>query len=202
MTKTAPPNKTARLSKPEILKKEHIWDGFVKFYNVTVRIPTKDNGQLTITREVHDHGNGAGVLPVDMERQTGLLISQWRLPAYLNGYEGRLWEIVGGIIDPGEDAPTAAKRETLEETGYQVTKLDPVCEAYSSPGVVTERMHLFIGHYTPNTKQSDTENLQDDGEDIIVQEFPLQEIFAMSQDGRIMDAKSLLTIWDLKMQLK
>lgn len=42
---------------------------------------------------------------------------------------------------------TVSKKETEEETGYKLEKVEKVFESYMSPGSVTEILYFFIGSY-------------------------------------------------------
>ncbi len=71
-----------------------------------------------------------------------VLTRQFRMPTYINGNEtGLLIECCAGLLD--EDNPEECiRRETMEETGYQVTAVEKVFEAYMSPGSVTEILYF------------------------------------------------------------
>ena len=55
-----------------------------------------------------------------------------------------LLEVPAGTIDPGETPDQTAERELLEETGYRAARIRRIREWYVSPGVMTERMYLFL----------------------------------------------------------
>ncbi len=91
-------------------------------------------------------GEAVVVLPYDPVRDTVLLIEQFRAPLFIGGARAPwLWEPVAGLIDPGEDAETAARREAREEAGVTLTRLEPVARAYSSSGSQADYLHFFIG---------------------------------------------------------
>lgn len=91
-------------------------------------------------------GEAAVVLPYDPVRDTVLLIEQFRAPLLIAGDPTPwVWEPVAGLLEPGESAETAARRETLEEAGLTIAHLEPAGQVYSSTGSSTEFLHLFIG---------------------------------------------------------
>src|SRR5262245_56075573 len=98
-----------------------------------------------------------------------------------------LLEVPAGTIDPGESPDQTAERELLEETGYHSGRIRRIREWYVSPGVMNERMYLYLCEALrpgPARHQLD-EQLQ-----VVV--VPWDEAVSMAEDGRIEDAKSLL----------
>jgi len=143
------------------------------------------------TREVFDRKHAAAILPVDPKRGTVILIRQFRLPAFLTGYEKPLVEVIAGALD--DDAPdVCARREAMEEAGIEVSDLKEVFHCFMSPGAITERMHLFVGTYGGRAAKGG--GLQDEGEDIEVLEMPLADAMAMIERGEIVDAKTIMLL--------
>ena len=178
----------------EILQEDPLYQGFVRLTRVTARVPARDGGTLDIVREVHDHGNIAVVLPVDFSRKKAVLVRQWRIPAWLNGHKHRLWEAAAGIIDEGETPEACARRETLEETGYELKTLRKTGEAFSSPGIITEYFHLFLGEYETASKRHGGGGLDNEGEDIEVVEMSFDDLARLRDAGDIVDAKTLMLV--------
>ena len=107
-----------------------------------------------------------------------------------------LWELPAGTLDvPGEPPEQAASRELEEETGYRARRLTPLCEFYSSPGILTELLRAYVATDLTKTRQ----NL-DAGEEIEVEKVPLVEALAMIRNGRIVDGKTIVTLlrWNLE----
>src|SRR5947207_2113395 len=85
------------------------------------------------TRETYDRGNGAVILLYSLARGTVILTRQFRFPAYVNGHHGFLIEAPAGLLD--EAAPEERiKAEVEEETGYRVTHVQRLFDAFMSPG--------------------------------------------------------------------
>jgi nudix-type nucleoside diphosphatase (YffH/AdpP family) len=154
----------------------------------------QDGHWSTEARETYDRGNGATILLYDIERRTVLLSRQFRYPVYVNGHpDGMLIETPAGLLDE-DDAETAVRRETLEEVGVDVGELTHVFEVFMSPGSVTERLHFYAAAYSAANMAGPGGGLVDDGEDIEVLELAFDDALAMTLDGQICDAKTILLL--------
>jgi GDP-mannose pyrophosphatase NudK len=155
----------------------------------------KSNGTWqTQTREAYDRGNGAGILLYNKEQKTVILTRQFRLPTYINGNEsGMLIEVCAGLLDK-DNPEECARREAEEETGYKVSHVQKVMEAYMSPGSVTEILYLFIAEYSSAMKVNDGGGIEHEQEDIEVLEFPITKALAMIETGEIKDAKTIMLL--------
>lgn len=100
-----------------------------------------------------------------------------------------LLEVPAGTIDPGEDPDRTAERELLEETGYRAGRIRRIREWFVSPGVMNERMYLYLCQdLSPGPVRPE---LDEDLETMIV---PWEDALSMAEDGRIEDAKTLLAL--------
>ena len=155
----------------------------------------KKNGEWqTQHREAYDRGNGATILLYNRMQGTVLLTRQFRMPTFLNGNEtGMLIEACAGLLD--QDNPEdCIRRETEEETGYKVTEVRKVFEAYMSPGSVTEILYFFVAEYSKAQKMNDGGGLEHDQEDIEVLEIPFQDALKMMERGDIRDGKTIMLL--------
>ncbi len=175
----------------------HNW-GRLDNYQVTHS--RRDGTLQTVQREVYDHGSAAAVLLYAQEGGTVILTRQFRLPPHLNGDLAWMIEAPAGLLD-GEAPAIAAHREAVEETGYAPTDLVFLFEVYTSCGSLTEKCACFLGRYTPGEKVSAGGGLASEGEDIEVFELPFEEALAMTGDGRIVDAKTILLVQGLALRL-
>jgi nudix-type nucleoside diphosphatase (YffH/AdpP family) len=145
------------------------------------------------TRETYDRGNGATVLLYDPERRTVILIRQFRFPAYVNGYDDLLIEVPAGLLD-ARDPAQAIRAEVAEETGFAITAVTPVFQAFMSPGSVTEKLHFFVAQYRPEDRVYSGGGNDHEGEDIEVFEIGIDEAMQMIADGRICDGKTIMLL--------
>jgi nudix-type nucleoside diphosphatase (YffH/AdpP family) len=145
-------------------------------------------------REVYDRGDGAGILLYNKEKQTIILTKQFRMPTYQNDNEdGFLVEICAGMLD--KDNPVdCIIRETEEEVGYRIKDVKKVYEAYTSPGVLTEKMYFFVAEYTDDMKVSEGGGLESETEDIEVLELPFNDAVEMLNTGKIEDMRTIVLL--------
>ena len=151
-------------------------------------------------RETYDRGNGATLLPYNLARRTVLLTRQFRYPAFVNGHDDLLIEAAAGLLDHA--APEARIRaEVEEELGLRLGAVHKVFECFMSPGSVTEKLHFFVAEYEPSMRVGAGGGLAEEGEDIEVLEFGIDEALAMVADGRIADAKTILLLYHARLHL-
>lgn len=152
------------------------------------------NGEWqSMERETYDRGNSATVLPYNLDQRTVVLVRQFRLPAFVNGYDDLLIEAAAGMLD-GDPPEVRIRAEAEEETGFRLGEIRKIFEAFMSPGSVTEKQHFFVAEYDPAMRIGAGGGVADEGEDIEVLEFPIDEALAMIADGRIVDAKTIMLL--------
>ena len=176
------------------IKKTLLSDNYYILNKVTFDYLMASGEWVNQMREVYDRGDGAGILLYNKQKKTVILTKQFRMPTYLNdNIDGFLVEIAAGMLD--KDNPEACIiRETEEEVGYRLKSVKKVYEAYSSPGVMTEKMHFFIGEYTDDMKVNDGGGLDSEHEDIEVLEMPFENAVNMLNNGEIADTRTIVLL--------
>ncbi|WP_058910291.1 NUDIX domain-containing protein [Entomohabitans teleogrylli] len=152
-------------------------------------------------REAYDRGNGAVILLYNRAKQTVVLTRQFRFPVYINGHNGFLIEAAAGLLDNAAPEERIIA-EAQEETGFKVTRIEKLFEAYMSPGSVTEKLYFFMAEYTDQDRNGSGGGLADEGEDIEVLEWPLDRALAAINSGEIMDAKTIMLLQHLALHWK
>jgi GDP-mannose pyrophosphatase NudK len=182
------------MNRVHIKSKEVVSNGHAVLQKIRYTIENGHESQEQ-QREVYDHGNAVAVLLYNNENKTFLFTRQFRLPTFLNGNDsGQLLEVCAGLIEENEPAETTLKREVLEETGYRIDVLEKVAEAYSSAGVLTELLHLFIAPYRRAQKQESGGGLKEEGENIKLVEMSFSGAFEMLKNGEFRDAKTIILL--------
>jgi len=176
----------------DIVKTEVLSDNWYVLRKVHYRVRKPDGTWAERTREAYDRGNGATILLYDLQRRTVLLTRQFRLPTYVNGNaSGMLLETCAGLLD-ADNPEDAIRRETREETGYEIGAVRKVFEAYMSPGSVTEILHFFVAEYSAAARVSDGGGIDD--EDIEVVEMDFDAALAAIRSGAIRDGKTIMLL--------
>lgn len=180
--------------KIKITQKELLSDNWYILSKVTYELEKHDGTTETQTREVYDRGNGATILLYNRQSQTVILTRQLRIPTYLNGNEtGMMIEACAGLLDT-ENAEDCIKRETEEETGYQISHVQKIFEVYMSPGSVTEILYFFVAEYSTEMKVNEGGGLDEEQENIEVLELGFKQALDMVKTGEIKDAKTVMLL--------
>lgn len=174
-------------------------DNWYILRKITYEYLKKDGTTMTQSREAYDRGNGATILLYNTEQKTVILTRQFRLPTFINGNEtGMMIEACAGLLDK-DHAEDCIRRETEEETGYKITDVRKIFEAYMSPGSVTEILHFFIAEYAKEMKVSEGGGLDHEEENIEVLELDISEAMRMVASGEVKDAKTIMLLQYIKL---
>jgi nudix-type nucleoside diphosphatase (YffH/AdpP family) len=145
------------------------------------------------SRETYDRGNGATILLYNLDRRTVVLTRQFRFPAYVNGHSGMLIEAAAGLLDKASPEDRI-RAEVEEETGYRISQVRRIFEAFMSPGSVTERLYFFVAEYNSGSRATLGGGNHSEGEDIEVLELPLDQAMAAIDSGEIQDGKTIMLL--------
>jgi len=177
-----------------ILNTQILSDNWYTLKKVTFEMTAVDGAKSVLERETYDRGNGATILLYNKETKTVVLTRQFRMPTFINGNDtGYLIECCAGLLDQ-DNAEDCIKRETEEETGFRIDKVEKVFEAYMSPGSVTELLYFFVAAYSNEMKLHDGGGLQEENEDIEVLEIPFEKALEMMKSGEIKDGKTIMLL--------
>jgi ADP-ribose pyrophosphatase len=131
-------------------------------------------------REIVVHPGSVAIVPlvttegVCLIRNNRIALGQW------------LWEIPAGTLDHDEPPLETARRELVEETGYRCEKIELFGQLWMSPGILNERMHLFVA-----TGLTAGPTALEGGEEIESLVVAWDEALAMIDRGEIQDAKTV-----------
>lgn len=178
----------------EISEREVCFSGFYQLDRLQLRHRQFAGGMgPVLSRELFVRRDAVCVLPYDPQRDCVVLIEQFRIGALDKSASPWLLELVAGLIDDGEQPEQVALREAIEEADLALTSLWPITQYYPSPGGSDERVHLFVGR-CDSEGVGGVHGLAEEGEDIRVHVWPLEDALDAVKDGRIDNAASIIAL--------
>ena len=164
----------------QVVEKQVLYKG--KRISLEVHHLQNDAGKRT-QREIVVHPGAVVILPF-LDDKTILLIRNRRY-----SIQQILLELPAGTLEAGESPMNCAGRELQEETGYLTTRMKPLLNFYTSPGILTERMYAFAAFGLQKTSP-----VLDEGEEIEVFSVDFADALSMIRDGQIQDGKTIATL--------
>lgn len=161
----------------KVHKTTHLYTG--RIFDVVLEKVTLPNGAVK-DREIVRHPGAAAMVPL-LEDGSVVLIKQYR-----HAVGEFVWEIPAGTLEPEEAPAACARRELVEETGYEAAKFEKLVELLPAPGYTDEHIHIFLA-----TELKAVDQRLEDDEVIEVQPTDLDSALAMVSEGRIRDAKTI-----------
>ncbi|OAT30661.1 GDP-mannose pyrophosphatase [Buttiauxella brennerae ATCC 51605] len=184
--------------KIEVIKDKILSDNYFILRNITYDLYRNEAEAIRHKREVYDRGNGATMLLYNRDKKTVVLTRQFRVATWVNGNpDGMLIEACAGLLD-ADEPEVCARKEAIEETGYEVGEVEKVFELYMSPGGVTELIHFYMAEYSD--AQRDNAGGGIDDEDIDVLEIPFRQALEMVASGEIRDGKTVILLQQLQLR--
>ena len=135
-------------------------------------------------REVVEHPGAVAIMAVTNKEEI-ILVRQYRQPA------GEvLLEIPAGKLEPDEEPLDCARRELLEETGFEAEKWQQLCYFYPSPGFCDEKIYLFLAEDLLLSDKLEP----DPDENLLVVSYSLEKAEKAMLDGTIKDGKTIIAL--------
>jgi ADP-ribose pyrophosphatase len=177
-----------------ILARETCFRGFYRLERLQLR-HRQFSGAMgpALSRELFVRHDAVCVLPYDPQRDCVVLVEQFRVGALDKAANPWLLELVAGLIDSDEAPEQVARREAREEAGLELGALWPITTYFPSPGGSDELVHLYVGR-CDSAGAGGVHGLAEEGEDIRVHVWPLEDALQAVRDGRINNAASIIAL--------
>ncbi|MGB5982330.1 MAG: NUDIX hydrolase [Nonlabens sp.] len=132
----------------KILEEDVVLDDFFQIHKANVIHDSyQGDKQIRATRLALDRGDSAAILIYEKDTGQFLFTEQFRYPSSRRNIPFIL-ELVAGAVDKGEKPIEAARREVLEEIGYDVDDLELIHTYFPSPGMSAEVVYLYYTEVT------------------------------------------------------
>ncbi len=178
----------------DIVQRETCFQGFYRLDRVRLRHELFAGGMgREISRELFVRHDAVCVLPYDPQRDEVVLIEQFRVGALDKTANPWLVELVAGLIDKDEQPEEVAHREAQEEAGLTFSALWPMTRYFPSPGGSDELVHLYLGRCS-SEGAGGLHGLEEEGEDIRVRVWALEDALQAVRDGQIANAASIIAL--------
>ena len=180
----------------KLLKKERLLNDFFKVDAAELQFEKFDGSWSVPVRRLNlERGEAVAVLIYLKDKDSFVLIRQFRFAVYEAGRDGWIEEIVAGVLDKeGESPVECARRECIEEAGYAIEHFEPIGTIFVSPGITTERIHLFIGYCNSDDRKFAGGGLAAEHEDIQLVEWSRREALQKLLNNKIEDGKTVLAL--------
>jgi 8-oxo-dGTP pyrophosphatase MutT (NUDIX family) len=163
-----------------LVDRKEIFEGRVIKVSVdTVDLP---NG-VRLPLEIVRHPGGAAAVAIDADNRVCLLRQ------YRHAAGGYILELPAGKLEPGEPPDVTVKRELAEEAAVSAREWESLGSYFSSPGVFTEVIHLYLA-----TDLAPAESAPEAGEVFQVEWWPLALAVEKARNGEFNDAKTIIGI--------
>ena len=160
--------------------RQDIYEGRVIRVSVdTVDLP---NG-VRLPLEIVRHPGGAAAVAIDADNRVCLLHQ------YRHAAGGYIYELPAGKLEPPEPPEVTVRRELAEEASMSATHWESLGNFYSSPGVFTEVIHLYLA-----TGLTPVDSKPEVGEVFQVEWWPLELAVARARSGELVDGKTIIGI--------
>lgn len=186
------------MKKSRVLKTTPYYNGFNRFSVYDIEAPSlnpdKDHIHLH-TREILHCSDSVSVLIYAPQIDSFVFCQQFRSGIFFNPSQDDPFplECVAGSIGENQSAEDTARQEVLEEAGLEVEHLQEVMLAYTSPGIITEKTHIFYTEIK-EIPHAQLGGLESEGEEILTHVIQREKVYQMMDDMNINDVKTLLAL--------
>ncbi len=147
------------------------------------------------SRELFVSGEASVVILYDPGADALVLVEQFRIAPFVQGAPCWMLEFVAGKVEAGKDGAETARRETREEAGCDILRLEKLSEYFVSPGSCDEFIHLYIGQ-VDSSKAGGVFGLAEEHEDTRVRVIAANELIGMADRGELQNMNTFLgALW-------
>lgn len=186
----------------KIKNRELIFKGFIQIEKISLqhRLFEQNHDSPVLTRELVRRKQAAGVLLYDDNQKKFALIEQFRVGAIDDSSSPWQLEIIAGILDGDESPESCIRRESLEESGCEISSLEHLFSFYPSAGACDEIFHLYSAP-VQLPMQGGIFGLETEGENIKLHIIGYDKLETLLHNQRLRNAPVIMALQWLKQHL-
>jgi len=142
------------------------------------------SGHIVPEYYVLEYPNWVNVVALTADNQF-ILVQQYR-----HGAGATVLEIPGGVIDDGEEALEAAKREMLEETGYSFESFEKICVLFPNPATSNNITSTYLARGGIQVQEQDLDS-QEEIQIILASPEETKRMLLSNEFGQALHASAL-----------
>lgn len=179
-----------------------MFQGFFRISKLILRHRRFSGGwSQPISRELFERGEAVGVLLFDPDHHLVGLVEQFRVGALNEQHGPWQYEVVAGMVEPGETPTQVALRELKEEAGVDLTQLIPICNYLVSAGGTDEKMHMFCGLCNLQ-EQGGIFGVEGEAEDILFEVWSYADVLKAQAEGLFNSAAATIALQWLQLNIE
>ena len=189
------------MQKVSKIKKTLLSKSFFSFwkYQFLIKSYNKKIKPYKINREILNIGDVVFALCFSPEEKKFYLIKQFR-PFYFVRGKNLKYEIVGGLVDKGENLTTALKREIKEEIGVKTKKIVKLTTYCPVPGYSDEIVHVYYAE-VEKIKFKSLYN-KNENEEIKIFKLTLSQLKKINKSKTIQNVLTKISIYEYLKKFK
>lgn len=165
------------MSKPKVVKRDVVF----QTGHIGVEAIEVDLGRKRKVIHAALYPDVTAVVPI-LDKNTVILAKEFR-PTVNKTF----LSVPGGKSGKGESLESSARRELLEEIGYECKSLKKMITYYPLVGLTTARLHIFVATGLKKAAQK-----LDDDEYISIAKVKLKDVPKLMRSGKIADSKTII----------
>ncbi|MFT4059842.1 MAG: NUDIX hydrolase [Legionella sp.] len=172
--------------------------GYLNVYKYTLEVPSQADSEISVVlenRELVHSKDSVLVLIYVPKLDSFVLCKEFRMGVFFNKNQDDpfILECVSGAIEAHDTPEETAIKESYEETGLQLDNVMLIAQAYKTPGLMTEKVYIYYAEYAGQPTEG-SYGLKAEGEDILTQVLPREQIYALMDAMVIQDAATLVAL--------
>lgn len=185
------------MNKTKVLATKKLYKGYFDLFQYDLSIPSFDEHKEYLThanRELLKTSDSILVLIYAPNIDSFVFCEEFRIGVFFNSNsndEPFILECVAGTIEENESPEETAIKEVREETGLHLKKLRPITAVYKSPGIMTEKSHLYYAE-VDGEPQSGIHGIG--SEEIKTHILSRATIYQSMDEGKIYDSATLIAL--------